>query len=81
VRVLKDDALRRGNVQGIGVLGKVFAGRDRLEGDIVKNQVLRVGDAQMSSGSVDDVDSRDFRVCKTETENSRRSMVLGIIPK
>ena len=60
VRVLKDDALRRGNVQGIGVLGKVFAGRDRLEGDIVKHQVLRVGDAQMRSGSVDDVDARDF---------------------
>lgn len=80
VRVLKDDTLRRGNIQGIRVLGKVFAGRDRLEGDIVKNQILRVGDAQMSSGGVDDVDSRDFRVCKAEAENSRRGVVLGIIP-
>jgi hypothetical protein len=80
VGVLEDDTLGGGDIQSISVLGKVATGRGSLEGNVVKNQVLRVGNTHVSSGSVDDVDTRDLGVSKTETENSRGSVVSSIVP-
>ncbi len=80
VGVLEDDTLGGGDIQSISVLGKVATGRGSLEGNVVKNQVLRVGNTHVSSGSVDNVDTRDLGVSKTETENSRSSVVSSIVP-
>ncbi|KAG1119537.1 hypothetical protein G6F38_014086 [Rhizopus arrhizus] len=80
VGVLEDDTLGGGDIQSISVLGKIATGRGSLEGNVVKNQVLRVGNTHVSSGSVDDVDTRDLGVSKAETENSRGGVVSSIVP-
>ena len=77
---MEDNARRRRDIQSIGVLGELAAGRGSLEGDVVKDQVLRVGDTNVGSGSIDDADARDLGVSGAETENSGGSVISGIIP-
>ena len=80
VGVLEDDTLGGGDIQSISVLGKVATSGSSLEGNVVKNQVLRVSNTHVSSGSVDNVDTRDLGVSKAETENGGSSVISSIIP-
>ena len=80
LRVLEDDTFRRGDIQSIGVLGKIAAGGSSLEGNVVKDKVLGIGSTHVGSGSIDDVEVTDLGVCKGKADNSRSSVVTSIVP-
>lgn len=60
MRVLENDARRRRDVQGIRVFGELAACRGSFERDVVQDEVLGVGDAQVSSRSIDDTEATNI---------------------